>query len=52
VGCLMGCALVLADIHPATDVIGAGLLAVAALASASAAGLGQWASVRQTDQAG
>ena len=51
-GCLMGCALVLADIHPATDVIGAGLLAVAALASASAAGLGQWASVRRTDKAG
>ena len=51
-GCVMGCALVLADIHPATDVIGAGLLAVAALAGANAARLGQWASVRQTDKAG
>jgi len=46
----MGCALVLADIHPATDVIGAGLLAVAALAGASAVRLGQWASVRQTEK--
>jgi len=44
----MGCALVLADIHPATDVIGAGLLAVAALSSTLATGLGHWASHRQT----
>lgn len=46
-GCLMGSALVLADIHPASDVIGGGLLALAGLASAQTAGLGQWASTRQ-----
>ena len=43
-GCVMGVALVLAQVHPATDVMGAGLLAAAALTSATAAGLGQWAS--------
>jgi hypothetical protein len=42
-GCLMGGAVVLAWVHPATDVIGALLLAVAALASARAVGLGEWA---------
>jgi undecaprenyl-diphosphatase len=47
-GCLMGWALVVAAVHPATDVLGAGLLAIAALGSARAAGLGQWASDRQT----
>jgi membrane-associated phospholipid phosphatase len=52
VGSLMGCALVLAAVHPATDVMGAGLLAVAALASARAAGLGQWASDPKAKQAG
>jgi undecaprenyl-diphosphatase len=43
-GCVVGAALVLASIHPATDVIGAGLLAAAALTGASAAGLGTWGS--------
>jgi membrane-associated phospholipid phosphatase len=43
-GCVMGSALVLASVHPVTDVIGAGLLAMGALAAATAAGLGQWAS--------
>lgn len=42
-GLLMGSALVLSQIHPVTDVIGAALLAVAALTGASAAGLGSWA---------
>jgi hypothetical protein len=46
-GCAMGSALILGQVHPATDVIGAGLLAVAALTAASAAGLGRWASERQ-----
>jgi membrane-associated phospholipid phosphatase len=46
-GCAMGAALVLGSVHPATDVIGAGLLAAAALVSASATRLGQWASHRQ-----
>jgi membrane-associated phospholipid phosphatase len=46
-GCLMGWALVVVAMHPATDVIGAGLLAAAALASARAIGLGQWASDRR-----
>jgi membrane-associated phospholipid phosphatase len=46
-GCLMGWALVIAAVHPASDVLGAGLLAIAALGSARAAGLGQWASDRQ-----
>ena len=45
-GCLMGWALVVVAMHPATDVIGAGLLAAAALAGARALGLGQWASDR------
>jgi hypothetical protein len=43
-GCLMGSALVLASVHPATDVIGAGLLVAAVLTGAAAARLGQWAS--------
>jgi membrane-associated phospholipid phosphatase len=42
-GCVMGVALVLAQVHPVTDVIGAGLLAAAALTGAAAARLGQWA---------
>ncbi|MGH8836528.1 MAG: phosphatase PAP2 family protein [Actinomycetes bacterium] len=46
-GCLMGWALVVVVMHPATDVIGACLLAAAVLASARAIGLGQWASDRQ-----
>jgi membrane-associated phospholipid phosphatase len=44
VGCVMGSALVLASVHPATDVIGAALLATAALTGATTATLGQWAS--------
>jgi membrane-associated phospholipid phosphatase len=51
-GCLMGWALVVAAVHPATDVVGAVVLAVAALWSASAAGLGQWASDRRTKRVG
>jgi undecaprenyl-diphosphatase len=46
-GCVMGIALVLASVHPATDVIGAGLLAAAVLAGAAAARLGQWANDSQ-----
>ena len=44
-GCVMGCALIIASVHPATDVIGAGLLVTAVLTWAAAARLGQWASV-------
>ncbi len=51
-GCLMGWALVVVAMHPATDVMGAGLLAVAALGGARAIGLGQWASDRQTRRVG
>jgi membrane-associated phospholipid phosphatase len=47
-GCVIGSALILAWVHPATDVIGAVLLAAAALTGAQAAGLGEWARVRQT----
>jgi len=43
VGCVMGSALVLAWVHPTTDVIGAALLAAAALSGATAAKLGEWA---------
>jgi membrane-associated phospholipid phosphatase len=43
-GSLMGWAIVVAAVHPATDVLGAGLLGLAVLGSARAAGLGQWAS--------
>ena len=43
-GCVMGSALVLASVHPATDVIGAGLLATAAITAATAATIGQWVS--------
>jgi hypothetical protein len=46
-GCGMGAALLLADIHPTTDVVGAGLLALAALTGATAAGLGRWAGTGQ-----
>ena len=46
-GCLMAWALIVASVHPATDVVGAILLAVAALGAAKAAGLGQWASDRR-----
>ena len=46
-GCLMGGALVVVAMHWATDVVGGGMLAVAALSSASAIGLGHWASDRQ-----
>jgi membrane-associated phospholipid phosphatase len=42
-GGAMGVALILAWVHPATDVIGAGLLVAAVLAWAAAARLGQWA---------
>lgn len=45
-GCLIGAVLVLAWVHPATDVIGAGLLAAAALTGTQAARLGHWATVR------
>jgi undecaprenyl-diphosphatase len=51
-GCLMGWALVVASVHPTTDVVGAILLAVAALGAARAAGLGQWASSRRAKRAG
>jgi membrane-associated phospholipid phosphatase len=47
-GCVIGSALVFAWVHPATDVIGAGLLALAALTGAQAAGMGEWARFRQT----
>jgi undecaprenyl-diphosphatase len=43
-GLVVGSAIVLAWVHPATDVIGAGLLAAAALAGATAARLDEWAS--------
>jgi membrane-associated phospholipid phosphatase len=45
-GCVVGTALIVASIHPVTDVIGAGLLAAAALTGASAARLGDWATGR------
>jgi membrane-associated phospholipid phosphatase len=40
-GCAMGAALIVARVHPATDVLGAGLLAGAALTAATATRLGQ-----------
>ena len=52
VGGLMGWALVVATVHPATDVVGACLLAAAALGGARASGLGQWASDRPMRTAG
>jgi membrane-associated phospholipid phosphatase len=52
IGSLMGWAIVVAAVHPATDVLGAGLLGIAVLGSARAAGLGQWASRRQAKRAG
>ncbi len=51
-GCLMGWAVVVAAVHPATDVVGAGLLAIAALGCASATGLGHWASDPRTRNVG
>jgi membrane-associated phospholipid phosphatase len=51
-GCLMAWALIVASVHPATDVVGAILLAVAALGTAKAAGLGQWASDRRARRTG
>jgi membrane-associated phospholipid phosphatase len=48
IGCLMGWAVVVAAFHPTTDVVGAILLAVAALVTARSAGLGTWASHRRT----
>jgi membrane-associated phospholipid phosphatase len=50
VGCLMGWALVVVAMHWATDVVGGGLLAAAALGSARATGLGRWASERQMNR--
>jgi membrane-associated phospholipid phosphatase len=47
-GCLMAWAVLVAAVHPATDVLGAGLLAIAAVGSARATGLGQWACDRRT----
>jgi membrane-associated phospholipid phosphatase len=49
-GCVIGIPLVLASVHPATDVVGGGLLAAAALTSATAASLGQWASESRASQ--
>jgi len=46
-GCLMGWALIVVGMHPATDVVGAGMLAAAALGSAREAGLDHWARNRQ-----
>jgi hypothetical protein len=46
----MAWALVVASVHPATDVVGAILLAVAALGSAKAAGLGLWANDRRAEK--
>jgi hypothetical protein len=51
-GCLIGSALVLAWVHPATDVVGADLLAIGALGSAKASGLAHWASDRQRSSVG
>ena len=50
-GVLMGSALILASVHTATDVIGAGVLAVTVLTSAGAARLGQWARYGRQDPA-
>jgi undecaprenyl-diphosphatase len=47
-GLLMGCSVVVIAMHPVSDAAGAILLAVAALATARLAGLGQWAAVRRT----
>lgn len=47
-GCLMGWALIVVAMHWATDVVGAVLLAVAALGGATATGLGHWAGERRT----
>jgi hypothetical protein len=45
-GCVVAGALLIADIHPASDVIGAVLLAITALTGAQTAGLGNWAAGR------
>jgi len=45
-GALMAGALVFADVHPAADVLGGGVLAGAALTTATAAGLGPWSAGR------
>jgi hypothetical protein len=50
-GGVMGSALILASVHPATDVIGAGLLAAGALAAATTAGLGRWANATRPSAA-
>lgn len=42
-GLIMGSALILASVHPATDVIAGGLLASAAMTGAAALGVGRWA---------
>jgi len=52
IGSFMGGAIVVAAVHPATDVVGAGLLGIAVLGSAKAAGLGQWASNRHAKRIG
>lgn len=46
-GAVTASALILADIHPATDVVGAGLLAATALNGAATVGLGAWASAQR-----
>jgi hypothetical protein len=51
-GCSMGTALVVGQVHPVSDVIGAGLLCVAALTGATAARLGRWAGVQQRGNVG
>jgi membrane-associated phospholipid phosphatase len=52
IGSLMSAAIVVAATHPATDVVGAGLLGIAVLGCARAAGLGQWASNRHAKRIG
>ena len=51
-GCFMGWLLLVAFVHPATDVVGAALLAAAALTAARTARLGHWASDRQSGSVG
>jgi undecaprenyl-diphosphatase len=46
-GAAIGSALILASVHPATDVLGAALLAGCVLTCAHTVQLGQWACVRQ-----
>lgn len=47
-----GSVLILAWVHPVTDVLGGALLAIAALTCAPAAGLGQWASGKRPRSVG